>query len=503
MRVLFYNWADPQDPEGRGGGVSVYQRNLLDGFARMDGVEVAMLSSGLSYDLVGRKPRVVPLASGPVARYALVNSGTIAPAHAGFGNPAQLDHPATAAAFAAFVERTGPWDVIHFNNLEGLPTEVLALRDRWPGTRFVLSLHNYYPICPQVNLWFAERENCESFDAGRACTRCLTARPEERAVRTVYATGWSLSRLGMGPGSALYRTVARPVLGFAWRSVRRVLRWRHARRERGQAVPAPAAAPTAGHQAPAPLFHAEAALAFAQRRARMVGQINAHCDAVLCVSDRVRQIALTHGIHASRTTTLRIGSREAAEWHHTRPRPAFLLEDGTLSLAYLGYMRRDKGFYFLMRALAALPPEMAARLRLTIAAGRGEADAMAAMEALRPKLAELRHVDGYSHDDLNDLLRDVTLGIVPPIWEDNLPQVAIEMHARHIPLLTSDRGGAQELGHCPDLVFRADDVPSFRAALGRVLDGSVTPAHYWAQARPPVDLPSHLNALLSIYRGDA
>jgi len=498
MRVLFYNWADPQDAEGRGGGVSVYQRNLLDGFSRLEGIETAMLSAGLGYDLIGRKPRIVTLAAatagGEGARYALINSGTIAPAHAGFGNPAQLDHPATVAAFAAFVDRTGPWDVIHFNNLEGLPAEVLALRDRWPGTRFVLSLHNYYPICPQVNLWFAERESCENFDAGRACTRCLTARPEERAVRTVYATGRTLGRFGMGPGSALYRGVARPVLGFAWRTVRRVLRWRHARREDDR---------TATPEPSVPSFHAEAALAFAQRRARMVGLINAHCDVVLCVSDRVRQIALTHGIHASRMTTLRIGSREAAEWHHTRPRARFLQDDGTLRLAYLGYMRRDKGFYFLMRALAALPPEMASRLRLTVAAAQGEADAMSAMEALRPRLAELRHVDGYRHDDLADLLHDVALGVVPPIWEDNLPQVAIEMHARHIPLMTSDRGGAQELGHCPDLVFRADDLSAFRAVLGRVLDGSLTPAHYWAHARPPVDLPGHLDALLTIYRGDA
>ena len=52
-----------------------------------------------------------------------------------------------------------------------------------------------------------------------------------------------------------------------------------------------------------------------------------------------------------------------------------------------------------------------------------------------------------------------TSGVVPVLWHDNLPQVAIEMHARHIPLLTSDMGGAQELGNCPEMVFAALQLP--------------------------------------------
>jgi hypothetical protein len=38
--------------------------------------------------------------------------------------------------------------------------------------------------------------------------------------------------------------------------------------------------------------------------------------------------------------------------------------------------------------------------------------------------------DGYTHAGLDRVLEGVQLGIVPPIWEDNLPQVAIEMVSR-------------------------------------------------------------------------
>jgi hypothetical protein len=50
-------------------------------------------------------------------------------------------------------------------------------------------------------------------------------------------------------------------------------------------------------------------------------------------------------------------------------------------------------------------------------------------------------------------MKNVNLGIVPPQWEDNLPQVTIEMIANGIPALTSNKGGAHELNSHPKFVF--------------------------------------------------
>jgi glycosyltransferase involved in cell wall biosynthesis len=510
MRVLYVNWVDDRDPRQRGGGVAVYQRLLIDTLAAMDGIQVSFLASGLAHDLRGAAPRVVALPSVPgqsVRRYQMVNSGVLAPSHADFGSPAQLDHLPTVQAFAAFVDRTGPYDVIHYNNLEGLPAQVLALSDRWPGTRQILSLHNYYPICPQVNLWSREARACTDFDGGTACVGCLPNWPDRRPIRTAYAVEWRLRGLGLGPGTRVFDRMVQPSMGWAWRTVRRLLAWRPARADAVVAAIAPVAttAPQ-GSPVPGPLVPPDPAptpdaraRAFAERRARMVGLINAHCDQVLCVSDRVRQIAVAHGISPRLAVTCPIGSAQAEAWGRTAPRASFVGDDGTLRLAYLGYMRRDKGFPFLLDALAQLPPDAAARLHLTVAARSGDAAMMAALAALRPRLAGLRHVDGYGHADLDALLADVDLGLVPVMWEDNLPQVAIEMHARHIPLLCSDMGGARELGNCPALVHCAGDAADFARALTAVLDGRVSPADYWRSARPPTDPARHVADLLAIY----
>jgi glycosyltransferase involved in cell wall biosynthesis len=51
-----------------------------------------------------------------------------------------------------------------------------------------------------------------------------------------------------------------------------------------------------------------------------------------------------------------------------------------------------------------------------------------------------------------------------------MPQVAMECDACGVPILTSDRGGAQELLNCPELVFRAGSRADFYAKLQGILD---------------------------------
>ena len=82
----------------------------------------------------------------------------------------------------------------------------------------------------------------------------------------------------------------------------------------------------------------------------------------------------------------------------TVAKSSILRRDGTLTLAYLGYMRRDKGFFFLLDALESLPAEITARLRLVICAGRGDDGTMHRLAALSDHFAGLYYANGYAHD---------------------------------------------------------------------------------------------------------
>ena len=478
MRILHYLWIDPSDPARRGGGVRGYVQGLIAAQASLPGVKVTSLASGLAHDLRPRAPfwrRVRP------GHSEIVNSATLAPSHADFATPAQLADAATEAVFGDFLTRTGPYDVVHLHGLEGVPARVLERAAQ--GSRVLVSLHNYHPFCPQVNLWWNEAAHCTSFDGGRRCATCLPVQPRPGPVRLAYAVESILARVRMGPGTGAYRRLWQPVMRAGWGGVRALVRLR------------------SGHDGPAFKAPRDTGSGFHTRRAEMVRLLNTHCDVVLAVSERTAEIARDFGL--DRVRCVYIGTDHARHWAQTAPRPlpAQLMTDRPLRLAYLGYMRDDKGFGFLLQALHALPPDRARQVHLCVAARRGAARFMQAMTALEPYLAGLTWHDGYDPAALDDILAQTDFGIVPPLWEDNLPQVALEMHARHIPLITSDRGGAQELGGTADLVFRAGDVADFTALIARILSREVSLQAYWDGARPPVSMAQHAQELIRHYAG--
>ena len=492
LRVLYYNWVDYLDAEGRGGGVTLYQRNVMAGLKERRDVAPVFLSSGLSYDLPGGAPRWEAVRHGARAdrdiRYEIVNSGVLAHAHHSFGDPAQVSHDATRDVFFDFVDRTGPYDVIHFNNLEGVPAEVLTLKARYPAMKVVVALHNYYPICPQVNLWFAERETCEDFKDGARCAGCLTHQHDARLLRVSNGLSYRLRCAGLEPGTRTYDIAFRAIMWTGGRALR-ALRW--VRGQRKDVAKPPVLDPDAARAS---------AAAFGARRTRMTELINTHCDHVLCVSDAVRVLAERYGIRADLTRTSYIGTRAAEMFPATEP-ARMIPKEQTLTLGYLGYMRRDKGFYFLLDALEALPPQMAARLRVVIAARSVDRATLARVRRLETHLAGVIYHDGYTHDDLDAVLDPVDVGVVPVLWHDNLPQVAIEMHARHIPLLTSDMGGASELGAQAGMVFTAGDIAALHGRIAALLAGQIDMQAYWRGAMAPVTMPAHLEDLMAIYTG--
>jgi glycosyltransferase involved in cell wall biosynthesis len=159
-------------------------------------------------------------------------------------------------------------------------------------------------------------------------------------------------------------------------------------------------------------------------------------------------------------------------------------------------MRADKGFWFL---LEALPESMARALSVTIAAPIHDGSVVERLRGMAHRFHVITLHDGYTHATLDRVLAGVELGIVPPLWEDNLPQVAIEMVARGIPILTADRGGAREIAGRPDFTFAAGSTEDFRRKLGAILSGQVPLARFWNGPIGILTMEEHLRALMAQY----
>ena len=160
-----------------------------------------------------------------------------------------------------------------------------------------------------------------------------------------------------------------------------------------------------------------------------------------------------------------------------------------------------KGFYFLLDALEHMPAELAGKIGVKLAAPATDKEAEKRIKNLKKKFAQVIHYPGYTHEELPEILEHVQLGIVPSLWEDNLPQVAIEMKAQGIPVLTSSLGGAKELTRSEKFIFKAGDREAFIERVGFFVRNPDRLEEYWRQAPRLVSMQEHVEELKTFYMG--
>lgn len=475
MRILYYYWMQYNDPNKCAGGVQVYLNNIIAGLGQRKDLQIISLTSGIAYNFKKRCCIEKLPSDGPIDRYQIVNSPMLAPSKSSFQDQdIYLKDTILKDTLRDFLKEIGGVDVIHFQSLEGLSLKVLELKEEFPKTRFILSLHNYQCFCPQVNLWKNDKESCDDFHGGRDCTHCIGAYPGTESFRKYYLFDYYLRKVGMEEYSQRIRTDLKGLYGHI----------KSLKLSKGTAPTPAAATPTASAET------------FAAFRKGNVDYINRCMDAVLCVSERVKHIAIRMGIEPEKAITSCIGSAFA---EHQATAAAYPYEGGPLKLAYMGYMRRDKGFYFLLDALAAMPDDLAKKISLVIAARFDDPEAVTRLKHMSSRFAELQLYDGYTHKDIPDITRGVHLGLVPVLWEDNLPQVAIEFKAMGIPVLAADRGGASELSRSKKFVFQSGDKDDFIHKLQTFIRQPETLKDYWKEQNHLITMEEHFQNLMKIY----
>ena len=218
--------------------------------------------------------------------------------------------------------------------------------------------------------------------------------------------------------------------------------------------------------------------------------LNQYCDKILAVSKRVENIMIEHGINRNKIETLYIGTKIAER----QTGKCNTLQTTPFVLAYLGYARVDKGFWFFLDALKKLPKEIQNQIGLVFAVKGYKPN-----EEWLKNFAFTKSYNGYKHQELNDILSNVNLGIVPVLWEDNLPQIAIEMVANGVPILCSSFGGASELCNNPNFKFIGGYTEDFINKLINIINNPKILKDYWKNHSGLKTMEKHIDELFEIY----
>lgn len=472
MKICYYNWVDFDDDLKRGGGVTVYQKNLVD-----NDRDCFFISSGVYYKPPFKKVCFDLNLKNKRAR--IYNSPVLAPAHLSFGESKQLKSSELEEVFINILKKFGGVDIIHFNNLEGISCSVLErIKKEYPKSKIILSIHNYYPFCPQVNLWYRETKNCNDFNDGKKCINCVKVYHSKNTIKKAYFLSEFLRKIKINDNTFLFNKIWN--FAIVINKIINKITF-HSRQKYNSSYDTKIISSY-----------------FLNRRKVFIDNINENVDGVLCVSNRVKDICINFGIEEYKCHTMYIGT-EHAKYFDNYDTSSSKKENDIFTIAYLGYMRADKGFPFLLSALSEIELEISKNIRLVVAAKK-ENTSFDKLIEIAEKFDSLVYFDGYDHNSLNDILKDVDLGIIPPLWEDNLPQVAIEMHCRKIPLLTSDTGGASELHlNNPDFTFIAGDVNSFKEHLENLFINRVDRESYFSNVLKPKSMQEHIIELRDFY----
>jgi len=459
-KVLIYNWLPFDNPWNRGGGVTVYCRNLIKEILRANPeVSVYFISSGFAYDASKTEiyvRKINNMFGERVHQYEIVNSPVPAEQRYIFNNPSvALENAGLKEVFRKFIEKYGPFEAVHFNNIEGLSLDVFDLKEAYPNTRFIYSCHNYVPICV-TGFYYMRHQHCicGPNHTGEDCIQCMKEGRGGNLVDEMY----DRAKFGVEVKKCISK--GRWTKAFAFERLNEMA----AENE---------------------------VLKFAETA---TDKINTYCDSILAVSKRVYDIAKANGIDEKKMHVSYIGTKVAErQIGHSSAK----VEDG-LKIVFLGsdIDYEEKGYPFLLDALSQMEAKYASQIDLVLTVKQAE---HAEIYTMLKNFRSVKVIQGYTHDELPNIFEGCNLSLIPVLWEDNLPQIAIESVAYGVPVLASSAGGASELCDSDLFCFESGNADDMLDKIVYFLERPGELDTYWANHHGLVTMEDHWKEIAVYY----
>jgi glycosyltransferase involved in cell wall biosynthesis len=354
-------------------------------------------------------------------------------------------HPLMAAKFGAHLRERRP-DVVHSFHLRHVGADLLdAAHER--GARVVVSLMDFWFLCPRVILMRSDGQPCDGPpDGGRGCVPCHApelaqkladhqAAAELLALQRAAAGG---SRPGWDVGNRVASLVERPA-------------WLRERLLRAHAIVAPTR------------FLADVFV----RNGVPAGRIT-HCE---------------YGIDTA-------GIAGGAAKARVAGRP--------LTFGFFGSFAPHKAPHVLVEALQRVRGNCRALLR-----GRSQdfAEYSQPLLAAAARDARIAVLPPYERRDLAAALGAIDVLVVPSTWHENAPFVVLEARAAGLPVLASRFGGLQEVVRdgVDGELFAAGDAADLAIRMQRLVDEPERLARYRAAVQPPKSLATAVDEFEALY----
>jgi len=394
------------------------------------------------------------------------------------------------ALFARWVEEQQP-DVIHFQHTHGLSASLLA-RAAGVGVPFVMTLHDYWYMCPQVNLLCPDNTICVGSHHDVNCYQCIYGRP------------YPPLGLGMPDFDApLPLSSAEPVerhpLGLkdeTYYPLQKILPWPVRRLLLGvydvarlRILP-PAQSLWAAVR---PLDMEPLRV-----RARYMRDLLSLCKYIIVPSTVVKTQYVDFGIPAERIHVIPHGM-DMSLWEGFRP--AHRPQEQVFRFGYTGSLLRNKGVDFIVQAFRRLD---APRTELWLHGF--ELPGMPFTKRLHKLVAgdpRVHFAGPYTPPELPAILNRLDVLLIPSRWHETFSIVTREAILAGLPVIASRMGGIPDAieDGVNGVLLPPDDMGAWLAAMRRAVKERdwVAALHRAQLARQVKSMAQHAAELVQIY----
>ncbi|HUT75572.1 MAG TPA: glycosyltransferase [Armatimonadota bacterium] len=406
-----------------------------------------------------------------------------------------LVHPALEHLLLEAVRAFRP-EVVHVQHAIRSSANVL-FRLKAAGLPVVLTLHDFWFLCPRINLFRPDGSLCAGPQGGKACVPagCYPGNAwfdpyADREPAPAVVAPAPAAPSSPPPASRFSRLVGaipRPLKALAPPGLKHRLASRF-----GAPTPVPSPlVPSPAPAAPPPAPDPRDAM-FMEDRARFMFDALGAPDHIISPSAHLRQRFVEHGAAPEQISVIRNVVDVAGFGRVGLPPPA-----PPVVFGYIGTLWPHKGVQVLIEAANRLAPE-AARLLIV---GKGEAryEENLRRHARNPAIEFLGEVPAENVPEIYERLHALVL---PSICYDNWPVTMQEAVAARRPIIASDIGGmAEALKHERNaLLFAAGDAEALHKQLVRVVEDPQALARFADNLPPPDDPEQSTAAHEAVYR---
>ncbi len=503
VRVAFLGWARLSMQAREGSGYNLSASELASGLAMM-GHRVSYLRSGMDYSLrPGIFIRKHETWRG-VECFDLFNSPNLSPAAANFERmDRETEDPDLCRLVLGWLDQVHA-EIVHVHSMEGYSLDLIG-RIRRSGRAVVVTPHNFWYCCPQVDLLHKEREVCLDYEGGTRCVGCLTPEDGSR-VHSRRRREQTMTRLF---GHAPYQSVRQVWLFFKKHATpagrrKRPIKWSPPPLDpeiaRGFEIGSHDHAGTIEHnlkldehdklvtlgRSPTDqnerflgaTHHLKVLNEYGKRRTGGIAALN-EANLVIPPSRFVLNTYLKMGLDSARGRHLRLGQVHFDQLNRLVRRSPFYgvrpwdspTATQPLRFAFHGTVRNNKGLEILVSAIPLLPKEIRQRCHFQIRAAGWD-------WTFRKRLSvypEVQFCGGYDMLQLLASVGEYDVGILPHVWFENSPLVLLEhLHAGKF-VIASRLGGPPEWIDEPKngMLFPAGCPEELASCIERLVRGEV------------------------------